>query len=1236
MSKIVPKINVNVPGEYGSGMKYPEPIEIFCSLRYVEDFDNCYLSLYEGDNLIQRIHYNGSTSVYISNQKPSDEEIEYTFVYDGNKDYEPASKTVSFHYYKSSYSLSKIDEGDNVSSSFIMENCKINLQLLEGDKVSQKDIHYHTDYYNFSGMLVRTETGTLTPNSYGRVEYELTSDILSTAQTTFTVEGDDYYEECSYTTNFEWVAKHTAETILTLNAENIRYRNGYRPIHMTAKAENIDGQAIDGTMSFYVDNVLVSEDSTKNGVAYAINPNNPRETPFNYRVEFSGNNTYAPMSVSKDVYYNRQIPLLVEVRNSSVNHVTEDNEIKFFFCRTDETALTNSALRHSITYYDNDGNVINTVTGFGRTDNEGIYTVVASLNVEGSAEVTVSFTAGSGTYEPVSRTVTCSWVEMEGVHTHGWVESSGALYPNPLVIEGVIEDTNNPDLENREIKLYRNETLVSTTLTNIDGEFAFEDTPVPNRLSDDNDFYTYYFEYDDYGTSKRQIVNKVQYLNKSTFTQLNGSSTVPIGSEGTVILKLSDYAENLVDASVKVDITGLDEGKTITIPSEIKEQTLTTDSSGEILFTFTPQEVGTYEIIFTYEGNEYSPPTKFYKIITYNRIPTTLTLLDKSENLEVTDTGIIQIKLTDTNSNILTNKRVQCDLKLLTENDEEIRVHDSCFDKLVLFTDSNGIITLDYNPSTVGGVTGIFTFTCLEDETYSSSTLTETLFWDYMETSIVLLDRTEWTEATLMGEVLVKLKRNKTNEYIPYQLLSSEISFEDNDTEGNPIPIESVEGIDLGQDRLTNSNGETKFGYIPYKGLLLGYYTISFAGNNLYASSTFFDDYGIEWDKIETTISANNVTAYEGRYTDYSTDMTNSYTELSNPSRIGLDWEILELAGANDVPENVDTDGVNVVLGRYERNVFKIPFLRNGKYKITFTDGYGAYVGLCNSYSNLAKWETIYLIPTNGYIRNATNVLEFTIDNENITITVNENTTINKSIALTYGEHLYFYSHQNNTNNPLTLQSITEITQVPLNEQSIGTDPDYTNFHAKVETVNTQTEHTSVKGNNVYWRINYDSSRVRPVYEGDLPDYYFYGTLDENMEANVRWTDTNGNLMNNGENIIRVDFLGNDIFYPCFTRITYTELRRIQPHLEVEVQPLEEYNYEMLNGVPLGLEATLTGENNEPLINIPLTVTLDEEVIGVYNTDNNGHVSTQIIPHKTGYMPLRVYYNYGDNIDRWI
>ena len=1258
MSDKIPILNVSVT----DGLKYPNIIKVTCNMRYADYvFTDYYLSLYCDDELLQRefcTNDDGIIIFNIFNQKPSDNEIEYKIVYEGNKEYGSVTEYVTFNYYKPTLTLTEIDVADNKPQNYIEENCKINLSLKMGNRPIVKPVNYECTYLNISGST-RVDYGTLMPNSYGVISYSTSTDLLSTANVIFTVDDDEYYNGTSYETDFEWVPKFTAETILKLETPDIYYKAGYKPTHMKVIVENTEGQRIDGIVDFYVDGLLVLTSETVGGYAYAVNPNTPREEPFEYRVDFRGKDEYAPTSVSQTAYYYKQTPIFTVVKNTHTVPPGEDNEIQFMFSRSEGNQLTNSALRHSITYRNNEGTVIRTATGSGRTDSNGVYTVTPSLNGEGYAEVTVSFntTSSASTFGTASKTVNCYWVEKDGSYVNSSFDRGSPFYPEELEITGQVENT----APEASISLLCDGVEVETTVTDNGGLFEFYTVPSPNKFSDENDYHIYSFEYDDNGEIKTQNACRIKHINTSTFTVSAVSNTVPIGNNGTINIRLSDYERNIDNVPVNISIVGYDDGQKITLDESVENQTVSTNNNGEIVFPFNAPSIGVYDFTFTFNGDGNSPPTETVKTVTFNKLQTNLTILNEDTDLEVTDTGSIQLKLTNNYGTIITDKEILCNLKVITEDNEEIIIHSSDYDPLILTTDSQGIITPDYTPDIIGGITGEFEFICIEDDLYQSSTVSTSLYWDYMETELIPLEFTYYTKASLLGKFATRLKRTKDNLVIPNQIIKTEIDFYDNDTDGNPFLIEFSNGVDFTQDKITDTTGKIHTGYIPFKGLLWGYFTFTFEGNNLYKPSQFNpfdDDVYIEWDKIETSITANDVTTYAGRYTDFSIDRSTKVLSLLDNEKVGVDWTYLEISAYEEEPEDNYYDDDGVKLGRNERNIFKIPFNRNAKYKIHFMNGFGSYIGLCNGYEDLRKWETVYVTTSTGFV-SGENDVEITIDGENITLLVNNTTTHSKTIANSYGEYLYFVQYQHNNYNPMIVTEISEIIDIPLNEQSVGVDPEYTNFYAKVEPLETSflevtsdmdgnftelerevsnmgylTNHT-LEGGKVYWRTNYNSARVWPIYEGDLPDYYFWGTLDENYETHVRWT-TTGNPLNIGENTIRVDFMGEDMFYSSSTRITYTLLRRSQPILEVEIEPLEEYDYAVKYNIPLGLNMALYEENGSPLPNIPLTVTLDEEVIGVYTTGNDGTVSTTILPNTTGHVPLRVHYNYGDNIDRWI
>ena len=138
------------------------------------------------------------------------------------------------------------------------------------------------------------------------------------------------------------------------------------------------------------------------------------------------------------------------------------------------------------------------------------------------------------------------------------------------------------------------------------------------------------------------------------------------------------------------------------------------------------------------------------------------------------------------------------------------------------------------------------------------------------------------------------------------------------------------------------------------------------------------------------------------------------------------DWNYLEVSSYTEAPQGITSNSTGVVLGKYQRNIYKIPFKRSNKYKITCKGGWGAYIGLADNYTSPKKWETVYLTTSTGaYSQPATNIIEFEMNGENINIIVN-GTTTTKQIPMSYGNELYLTVYQNNNNNPMEIQDITE------------------------------------------------------------------------------------------------------------------------------------------------------------------------------------------------------------------
>lgn len=168
------------------------------------------------------------------------------------------------------------------------------------------------------------------------------------------------------------------------------------------------------------------------------------------------------------------------------------------------------------------------------------------------------------------------------------------------------------------------------------------------------------------------------------------------------------------------------------------------------------------------------------------------------------------------------------------------------------------------------------------------------------------------------------------------------------------------------------------------------------------------------------SLLVRNVEAVRGTLTSVPAD---SYLLLSS-----VNWASSTLSGAAGTPEENTYAQGSATLGRYRRNLFKVPFHRTHRYRVRFTGGSNAYMGLADSNSNPSRWESVQVSTANGFnVNGGENVVVIDFDGEYITWNVNNGTqTHRKRLEIQYGADLYLGFWQNNANNPVVVSEIVE------------------------------------------------------------------------------------------------------------------------------------------------------------------------------------------------------------------
>lgn len=851
---------------------YPSPITIRASLAYYgSPLSNQEIELiYDGD-IIQQAHTNNEGVVeFIDFSQSPSESIEYTLHYVGNNSYDEVYETFTIKYKKGNVLIQEVLPEEKKLKSYVGDENKISLMFLSDyysntTPIENVLIKYTGNVINGDGVVLEELNGYLRSDSHGIITYFFSYNQESTVDLTFSLVSEEYYNNTEYTVTFEWVLKK--ETNITIYALET-----YHPDEPRVKGTVLDNERnrVNGVVDFYVNDALVASGETENGIIWFKNNQLPSNSKFNYRLEFKGNDFYLPSSKSKSVGYYKSQVSLIETDNTERAYVGEENVVKFLFVDGNETPLKNSALRHTISYYDLNDELITTTTHSGRTDSEGVYTIHCSRNTPCRAEITCTYSGGNY-FEPTSSMATCMWRERGEISLSYELVSNTPVYPEPITINCSWQNNDDPEdvVAGHLIQLFRNDMFVDEARTNIQGTVSFTDTPLPNDLNDSSDIYEYVLVYvgDNGYEDIRETVKTIKYLNTSKIEAINTPYEGYCGELCEITVKLSDNTGVLSGEQLNLNITGYENGAKIPITEEVATQVVTVNQDGITTIPFTSIYSGEYVFTFTYNGNGLAPSTVESTTLQLNKVPTEIQIINQPQEIDITEEAEITIQLLNSlTQEPIGNKKIRCDLTLYDGHSTTplTTIHSTTVDELIKTTDSDGYITIQYLPNLWGDITGKFTFTNLVSSKYEESSEEVEVYWELVETELVLSSYSRDLEVTTKGIIVARLINKRTGAHISGEEISTSVEFYNLNYDP---PEEIVEGTNITSTKTTNETGRVTVGYLPTNiGNIIGVFHLNFYGNLNYAPASLTKE--LTWEKITTALITEDVTVYEGRYTN--------------------------------------------------------------------------------------------------------------------------------------------------------------------------------------------------------------------------------------------------------------------------------------------------------------------------------------------------------------------------------
>lgn len=280
-----------------------------------------------------------------------------------------------------------------------------------------------------------------------------------------------------------------------------------------------------------------------------------------------------------------------------------------------------------------------------------------------------------------------------------------------------------------------------------------------------------------------------------------------------------------------------------------------TDSAGKVIFTNTKppkKRPSTFEYKLVFEGNDkYGAVTSTMEGI-YYRNQTKIIETSNTNEVCATEENEITVQLLSNENSPLKTSTLKY-IATNTDNDGNTNSTEG-----TLKTDSNGYVTLKLTSNVRSNTEIIWNY--VGSQYYDVCSITTSFSWKKMPTHIILNSTTGNKEVTKQGKITIVLY-DKNNNLLISVPINKTITFVT--TDNKPVTLESY----APKTTLTGSGGESVIQYTPTKlGDIVGTFKWEFEGNETYDSTSFSQK--ITWRKIETKLTAKNVTHYNGRYTN--------------------------------------------------------------------------------------------------------------------------------------------------------------------------------------------------------------------------------------------------------------------------------------------------------------------------------------------------------------------------------
>ena len=426
---------------------------------------------------------------------------------------------------------------------------------------------------------------------------------------------------------------------------------------------------------------------------------------YNFTFTFDGDENYTDSSASNDtVNVDTKSTTLTENIVTSVTY--PDDEIISVKLTNDATSLNGKTVTLNI-----DG------TAYTNTTNsEGVATFIIKGLSGGSHNYNFTF-AGDSNYKASSMKNSTFLINTHSTRFTD-LNVSDISYGNDEIVTVKLTDGTN-GLNNKNVNLYLNGTLIITLTTNSTGEVTYTFNGL--TIAD----YNVTFEFNgDENYTKAENISGTFNVGKIS-TQFNITvSNITWGESETVNGTLTSInGDKLTSKDVIIYVDGF------------KNTTLQTDANGNFSYVITDLTTGIHNITFKFEGGDYYKATEYSENITVYTLNTVIS----GENIGMyyTDTKVLNITLKDANGNLLNGKTVNVTFNGKTQD----------------LTTKNGIVNLTINGLSAGTYTVTYTYAGDENYTNSSNTSSVTVTGSSKSTTITNTNLT----TTLNGTVTINI-----------------------------------------------------------------------------------------------------------------------------------------------------------------------------------------------------------------------------------------------------------------------------------------------------------------------------------------------------------------------------------------------------------------------------------------------------------------------------------------------